>query len=195
MHQNINFIKHRSMRKTAILFFCSYLTFTVHSQNTFVKGYMINEKGDTLRGEVKLNPKKEIEQYTKLTFKEATGAQKNYKPAKVRGYGFEQNHFVVMEDSEHEIKFAKVLATGPIGFYKLGFEGLKMNTVVLEYEYYLVSSENNDKELVKETKYKRQLNEWMRDNVSFLEANADKKFDEQKVLEIINQYNAWKANK
>ncbi len=191
----MNLIKHRSMRKTILLFFCICLMDAVWSQNTFVKGYMINEKGDTLKGEVKLNPKKEIEQYTKLTFKEATGAQKNYKPAKVRGYGFDQNHFVVMEDSEHETKFAKVLTTGPIGFYKLGFEGLKMNTVVLEYEYYLTSAENNDKELVKENKYKRQLNEWMRDNVSFLEANTDKKFDEQKVLEIINQYNAWKANK
>lgn len=178
-----------------LVFLPLFLVAFAQAQNTFVKGYMINEKGDTLKGEIKLNPKKEIEQYTKLAFKDQNGLVKNFKPLKVKGYGFDQNHFVVLEDSERELKFAKVLASGPISLYKLGFEGLKMNSVVLEFEYYLVSIENNDKELMKENKYKRQLNEWMRDNVSFLEADQDKKFEEKKVIDIINQYNAWKVNK
>ncbi|MBL7930833.1 MAG: hypothetical protein JNL60_02970 [Bacteroidia bacterium] len=183
------------MKKLVFILLAALSLMDLGAQNTFVKGYVITEKGDTVRGDVKLNAKKEIELYTKLTFKDATGAQKMYKPLKTKGYGYEQNHFITMQDSEGEMKFAKVLAVGPISLYKVGFEGLKMNTVVVEFEYYLVSEESNDKELIKENKYKRQLNEWMRDNVSFLEANDDKKFDEQKVIDIINQYNAWKRNK
>lgn len=183
------------MKKIVFILFAALSLAEMNAQNTFSKGYVITEKGDTLKGDVKLNPKKEIDLYTKLTFKDATGAQKMYKPMKTKGYGFDQSNFITMPDSEGELKFAKVLVLGPISLYKIGFEGLKMNTVVVEFEYYLVSAESNDKEMIKESKYKRQLNEWMRDNVSFLEANEDKKFDEQKVIDIINQYNAWKSNK
>lgn len=183
------------MKKLVFILFAALSITGMNAQNTFVKGYVITEKGDTIKGDVKLNPKKEIELYTKLTFKDPSGLQKMFKPLKTKGYGYDQNHFITMQDSEGEMKFAKVLVLGPISLYKLGFEGLKMNTVVVEFEYYLVSTENNDKEMIKESKYKRQLNEWMRDNVSFLEANDEKKFDEQKVIDIINQYNTWKKNK
>src|SRR5438105_6955200 len=90
------------------------------AQITFVKGYIINDKGDTLRGEVKTNPKKEHESYARVTFKDASGAQKNYKPAKVKGYGFENNHFISW-GKEDEALFYKRLASGAINFYKSAF--------------------------------------------------------------------------
>src|ERR1041385_6306165 len=85
----------------------------IFAQFTFVKGYIVNEKGDTLRGEVKTNPKKEHESYQRVTFKDASGAQKNYKPAKIKGYGFENNHFISF-GKDDEATFYRVLVSGPI---------------------------------------------------------------------------------
>src|SRR3954467_4216646 len=91
------------------LLFCQMAS----SQSVFVKGYMLNEKGDTLWGEVKTNPKKEHEVYNKFTFKDAMGAQKNCKPNKVKAYGFSGQHFVSM-DSDGEPKYFQALARGEI---------------------------------------------------------------------------------
>jgi hypothetical protein len=165
------------------------------SQATFVKGYLVNDKGDTLKGEAKVNPKKEIDNYNKIYFKDESGVQKNYKPNKIKGYGCNNQDFVSM-DADGEMKFYCVLATGNINLYKLGYEAMRMNEVVFETEYYIAHSDGKDLMLVKEGKYKKQLAEWMKDNQEFINShNEDKKFDPQTITEIITQYNAWKAAK
>ncbi|WP_317899198.1 hypothetical protein [Aurantibacillus circumpalustris] len=158
------------------------------------KGYLVTLKGDTLRGEVKINPKKEIDNYNKVTFKDETGLQKIYKPNKTLAYGFNNEKFVSMDSQDDEKKFYKIICTGVISFYKLGFETIRMNAVTFEEEYYV--SKEGDKELtvIKESKFKKQLNELMSDNLEFVEAYGDeKKFDFEKALEIITNYNSWKA--
>jgi hypothetical protein len=165
------------------------------AQTTFVKGYIVNEKGDTLRGEAKINPKKEIDSYNKIFFKDGSGVQKNYKPTKLLAYGYEGQHFVSM-DCEGEKKFYKVLATGEINFYKLGYEAMRMNEIIFQEEYYISRPDNKDLVLVKEGKFKKQMTDWMKDNPEFLNSYGDdKKFDPEKATEIINQYNSWKAGK
>jgi hypothetical protein len=165
------------------------------AQTTFVKGYIVNEKGDTVRGEAKVNPKKEIDSYNKIFFKEPSGVQKNYKPNKISAYGVGAEHFRSM-DSEGEKKFYKVLATGDINFFKLGYEGLRMNEVVFETEYYISDKDSQELVLVKEGKFKKQMTERMKDNPEFINTYGDdKKFDPEKATEIITQYNSWKAGK
>ena len=43
---------------------------------------MINMTGDTLKGEIKMNPKKELDNYSKFFFKDPSGVQKIISPIK-----------------------------------------------------------------------------------------------------------------
>jgi len=165
------------------------------AQSSMVKGYIVTEKGDTLKGEAKINPKKEIDNYTKVNFKDETGLQKMYKPAKLRAYGFNDEHYIAM-DSDEEKKFYRILATGSINFYKLGYESLRMNEAVFEVEYYISHAGDKELILIKESKFKKQAGEWMKDHPEFIEAYGDeKKFDLEKAMAAITQYNSWKAGK
>lgn len=166
----------------------------LQSQITFVKGYMINDKGDTLKGELKINPKKEQDNFNKVFFKDPSGIQKNYKPNKVKGYGFDNRHFVSME-LDGEPKFYQRLTDGAIVLYKVAFEILGANETTYDFDYFLFK--DGDKKLtdVKQGKFKKQLQEWMTGSAGFANDFQDeKKFNEASAIEVINKYNDWKKN-
>lgn len=173
---------------------CVFFTLSMAAQSSMEKGYVVTLKGDTLKGEVKVNPKKEIDAYTKVTFKDETGAQKIYKPNKVLAYGFNDERYVAMDSQDEEKRFYKVLAAGEINFYRLGFESMRMNAVNFEVEYYISKAGEKNLILIKETRFKKQISEVMSDNLEFAEAYDDKKFDLAKALEIIKNYNSWKKS-
>jgi hypothetical protein len=182
------------MKKLVLLSFVFLCGLNARSQSTMVKGYVVTDKGDTLKGEVKINPKKEIDNYNKVTFKDESGMQKIYKPKKTLGYGFNDEHYIAMDSQDDEKKFYKVLATGDINFYKYGFEFMRMNAVNFEVEYYVSKAGTKELILIKESKFKKQIADLMEDNAELVDAYGDeKKFDYEKALETITSYNAWKA--
>ncbi|MBP7808818.1 MAG: hypothetical protein KA163_05965 [Bacteroidia bacterium] len=165
------------------------------SQITFVKGYIINLTGDTLKGEVKMNPKKEFDNYNKVYFKDASGVQKNYKPNKVKGYGFDDKHFIA-STFDGEPTFYKVLSKGPIMLFEVMFEMQQMNEIAVKNEYYIAKKEDAEYSKLKEKKFKKQLEEYMKDNPEILtSAEEDKKFEIEKVVDLVNQYNDWAKTK
>jgi hypothetical protein len=177
------------MKISVLSFLISLLTFTSNAQIAFVKGYIVNEKGDTLKGEVKINPKKEQDNYSKVFFKEETGTQKSYKPNKVKAYGFDKQHFVVM-DYEGELKFYKVLVRGEISLYKMMFEVTNMNAVSYEGEYFITRKDDNKMTSVKEGKFKKQLQEMMSGASGYAnEYQDDKKLNEESAITVISKYN------
>ena len=179
--------------RSSIIIACILLATKVTSQITFVKGYVIEEKGDTLRGEIKINPKKEQDNYNKLMFRDAGGTQKNYKPNKVKGYGYENNHFVSISHLD-EVKFFKRMTNGYILLYKAAFEVVVMNSTSFEFEYYLFKEDDKKLTEVKEGKFKKQMQEWMKDNQEFIEDYKDeKKLNAESAVEVINKYNEWKS--
>ncbi len=183
------------MKKT-ILTTALLLSFCItFSQITFVKGYMINMTGDTLKGEIKMNPKKEYDNYTKVFFKDTSGVQKNYKPDIVKGYGFDNKHFIASK-LEGEPTFYKVLSRGHIMLFETMYEIQQMNEISQKNEYYVAKKEDTEFSKLKENKFKKQLGELMKDNPDIL-ANADegKKFEIEKVVELVNQYNDWAKTK
>jgi hypothetical protein len=181
------------MNKTLLALLMGCSTFFLKAQITFVKGYLINEKGDTLKGEVKINPKKEHENYNKVFFKDASGIQKNYKPnAKVKGYGFENNDFVTMTQDD-ETKFYKRLTKGEIEFYKVAFEAINMNETTFDYDYFLFKAGDKKMTNVKQNKFKKQIQEWMTGSAGFANDFKDEKnFNEASAIDVINKYNEWK---
>lgn len=181
------------MKYFSLLFFIFLASVIVSAQSGMVKGYIITEKGDTMRGEAKVNPKKEIDNYSKVNFKDESGVQKMYRPTKIKGYGFNTENYISM-DSPEDRKFYKVLAAGEINFYKLGYKAMRMNALVFEVEYYMSRRGDTELVLIKESKFKKQMAEWMKDKPEFMEAYGDeKKFNLEKALAAINNYNSWKA--
>jgi len=173
----------------------SALSVVLCAQNTFVKGYILAEKGDTIKGEVRLNAKKEGDNYYKVFFKDNNGMQKNYKPEKTKGYGFENKHFVSME-SDGEVKYFEVVVKGSLSLYKIMQEVMKMNELFFEAEYYLTTGGENKPIAVKESKFKKQITELMKDNAELAASySEEKKFDLEKATDLIKSYNAWKAGK
>ncbi|MCU0359313.1 MAG: hypothetical protein MUF75_01140 [Bacteroidia bacterium] len=167
-----------------------------YAQTYYEKGYLVNDKGDTIRGEVKLNQKKEFEVYTKVTFRDEKGIQKNYKIEKVKAYGYKDRQFLKMDYGSEEY-FYEVLAVGAISYYKIIFEALYAKTVELETEYFIQKAGSKKVVPMKSSKFKKTMLDWMEDHSEFITAYEEpepKKFDEAKAIEIINQYNAWKAN-
>lgn len=164
------------------------------AQITFVKGYLINDKGDTLKGEVKMNPKKEFDQYNKVFFKDESGVQKNYKPDKVKGYGFENKHFIAAK-YEGDMLFYKILSSGKLMLYEMMYEVMQMNEISYKSDYYVSNPGDAEYTKLKQNKYKKQLAELMKDNPDIAEGDEEKKFEIEKVLELVNQYNDWAKSK
>ncbi len=171
------------------LFFLPGLVFG----QTMVKGYIINEKGDTLKGEIKINTKKEHEAYNKVFFKDATGAQKNYKPEKARGYGYEGKRFISIEWAG-EFNFYLLLAEGNINFYKVMAETVRMNESVYEEEYFVKKEGDKEISAIKKSKFKKLLTDLMKDEPEIAASYGDEKeFNAEKACEVIRQYNTRKS--
>ncbi len=184
------------MSRFLVLFISLSSIFASAQKMTFEKGYVVNEKGDTIRGEIKYNPKKEQDCYSKVVLKDESGAIKNYKPNKAKAYGFNDQRYVATE-FEGEPKFMRILAEGDISLYKIMFEEISMNQPVLGGEYFLTQKSDEKKHIpVKEGKFKKQMTELMKDNTEFISSYEDEKtFNEAGAVEVIKRYNAWKKGK
>lgn len=163
------------------------------AQANFVKGYYVDLKGDTVRGEAKVNPKKEIDNHYKIMFRDEKGAQRSQKPGKIKAYGYQDSVHYVSMPFNGEPLFFKVLTRGEIGLYKFIYEGLRMNKPVNETEYYITVPGKKEPLLVKEKKFKKQMADWMEDNPSLLESYGEPgEFDTGRAIDLINKYNAAK---
>jgi hypothetical protein len=183
------------MKPIVLTPFLLFSFFTAFSQITFVKGYMITMTGDTLKGEIKTNPKKEFDTFNKVFFKDASGVQKNYKPDKVKGYGFENKHFIASK-YDGEPMFYKVLSNGQVMLFEMMYEMQQMNEIVYKTEYYVAKKEDPEYAKLKESKYRKQLGELMKDNPDILAtADEEKKFEIEKIVDLVNQYNNWAKSK
>ncbi len=160
----------------------------------FYKGYVVTDKGDTIRGEVKYNPKKEQDCYSKVAFKDENGVMKNYKPKKAVAYGFNGQHYVAME-FDGEMKYYQVLSSGELMLYKMMYEMISMNQLVMGSVYYIAHKGDKSLKEVKESKFKKQMAEYMKDNPEILEGYDDgKDFNAESAIEVVRQYNTWKAS-
>jgi len=187
----------QNMRRMKVFCFWLFILalLPVGAQTYYERGYLVNDKGDTIRGEVKLNQKKEFEVYTKVTFRDEKGVQKNYKLEKVKAYGFKERQFLKMDYGSEEY-FYEVLAVGHISYYKIVFEALYAKTVELETEYFIQKAGSKKVAPMKSSKFKKTMTDLMEDNLEFINAYEEpepKKFDEAKAIAIITQYNTWKA--
>jgi hypothetical protein len=177
------------------VFLACFCAFNLNGQTTFTTGYIVNDKGDTIKGEVRVNPKKKLEAYEKVFFKDPSGAQKNHKPDKIKAYGYSDQNFRSL-DYGGEPAFYKVVSSGHINFLMMEFESERAKDAPYEAGYYLLTPESKYPVPVKEAKFRKQISEYMADNAKIAEEYPEvKKFDPEKAKEVITNYNVWKESK
>ena len=171
------------------------LSVTVSAQSTssvsYVKGYVITLKGDTVKGEIKINQKKEVEPYSKVSVKTQTGEVKTFKPEKTKLY-VADNVTYVSKAFSGEAFFFKVLSKGAITLYELHFEEASVsnaNEALIKAEFFMEKSDGGEIVKIKSGKFKKQVGEVMQDNEAIVEGINEKKYTYDNIQELFEDYN------
>lgn len=162
-------------------------------------GYYVGSKGDTVRGEIQVNPEDVTELYHKFSFKPAKGGKlMQVDPKKARAYGFNNRHFVMVPVDGEDV-YLERLVTGKLNFFEFKRNGKNeqgYETVLADY--FIQDSRANDPRL-KEVKklgartYRADMEPYMKDQ-PMLWTDIDKyKFDKNAVINAIKEFNRFYA--
>lgn len=168
----------------------------------FTKGYYVNLKGDTVKGEVQKNPDKETDLYSAFQFK-LKGATKGAEitSKKAKAYGFDDNHFTVLKMDEQDV-YIKYLEKGRLNLmewkYPKEVDGVQKALPV----YFIIDTRATEADKtnthvltqLSEMSFKKQLKPFFKDQPVLLD-QVDKwalKIDE--VRKAVSEFNAMYAN-
>ncbi|MCU0435614.1 MAG: hypothetical protein MUC87_19295 [Bacteroidia bacterium] len=179
------------------LLLTSGLFMTARAEYIWKAGYVVLNSGDTVKGEVRYNTKKEIDLYSKVQIKLSETEKKSYNPDKIKSYGYEEVKFVTRKIGG-ELAFVKVLTAGRINIFEFQYELQRGGDIVVEKEYFI---ENTDKKAdepqkLKTAKFKKIVAELMADHTELVERiqAEDKKYELSDCQEIAEEYNEWVAS-
>ncbi|MBI2722544.1 MAG: hypothetical protein HYX39_10255 [Bacteroidetes bacterium] len=166
---------------------------------TLAKGYYLNLKGDSVRGEIQTNPESELEFYKNILFK-APGSNKVtiISPKKAKGYGFNGRHFVIVPyDSQTQV-YVEQLVNGRLNFFEYKYGDSKEGKPVISNSYYIQDTQADEKNAdLKELKtispkfYKKELKPYMKDQPTTW-ADLDKfTFNRETVVKALKEFNKY----
>lgn len=162
------------------------------------KGYYVNFKGDTIRGQIQINPPFETEFYRHFYFKvKKTGKPKLMDAQKVRSYGFANRNFVRI-DNKGRKEFVERLVSGRLRFYESRYPANLDDPLDVETEFFVkdTGADDNDSELREIKKiypkfYKKNLKPYMKDQL-MIWADLDKyTFNKQTLIKAISEFNKY----
>lgn len=160
------------------------------------KGYVILNNGDTVKGEIKYNTKKELPLFSKVTLKNAENIQKSYKPDDIKEYSYEGVRFL-SRTMDKELVFLKLVSGGQINLFEWQYEIYHGDQTLVETDFYIEKKGSNAKqpEKLKGNRFKKTVAELMADNtdlVARVEAE-NKKYEIKDMQSVIEEYNDWYA--
>lgn len=164
-------------------------------------GYFINRKGDTVRGQVQVNPPTETDFYSQFMFKMPRSKKlKAMTPKLTKAYGFDDRDFIMTEYDGRKIYIERIV-TGRLRLYEYKFIGKVNGYDGVESCYFIKDNyaEGEDADL-KELKkisgkfYKRSLKPYMKAQ-PFIWADLDKyNFRLQAVVNAVTEFNSYYSN-
>lgn len=168
---------------------------------TLYKGYYVNLKGDTVRGEVAVNNNDPFEIYKTLMFKIGNGKVTAISSKKSKSYGFEGRHFTIIPFNGDQEVFIEYLVKGRLNFMEYKFPDTKAGEPVVSSLYFIQDTRPDAKEAeLKELKqisekfYKKDLKPFMKDQ-SMLWSDLDKfVFNKDAVVNAIKEFNKFYEN-
>lgn len=167
---------------------------TASAQSTLTAGYIITVKGDTLKGQVKFNPKNDLLLYDAITFQTNAADKKSYRANKIKEYSFDGNVFVSRLIDDKPV-FVKRLSAGAVNLYEYKMEEYFMNNIHLRVDYYMEKLGDSELIHIRESKFKKQLAEALSDDQDLIKDIQEKKYDYENIVDIFEQYNKNKDKK
>ncbi len=166
---------------------------SLHAELVWKSGYVILTTGDSVKGDIHVNTKKELDLFSKVSLKSAT-ATKTYHPEQVKEYGFETEHFVARK-VDGEMQFLKVISSGRINLYELQYEEQRGSDIVVDSDYYIEKNDGGtaEPEKIKSNKFKKTVSEMMSDNSDLVARvqGDDKKYEIADMQSVVDEYNSW----
>jgi hypothetical protein len=172
-------------------------TFTAaNAELVWKTGYVILNSGDTVKGDIKYNTKKELSLFSKVTLKNAENVQKNYKPDDIKEFAYEDVHFL-SRTMDKEPVFLKLVSAGQINLFEWQFEVYHGDDIIVEKDFYIekVGGDAKEPEKLKGNKFKKTVSELMADNSELVTRveNDSKKYEIAEMQSVIEEYNEWYA--
>lgn len=163
------------------------------AQVKYYPGYVIMLNGDTVKGEIKKNLKKEFDNFTKASYRKRDGGEiKSFAPNKIKEYCVDGTTFV-SRNIDGEQVFVKRLSAGTVDLYEAQVEVYQMNEIKVKSDYYMEKGAGEFVK-VKSGKFKKQIEEIMADNSEIVKALEDKKYEYENIVELFNAYNKTSSN-
>jgi hypothetical protein len=162
------------------------------------QGYVVTNKGDTLKGEIIERDKKtglRLEDY-KIKLIISPTEKKTYAPGKIRMYYNGENIYESVEFKTDEFAFMQVVSKGALGLYQLDLERLKKGEIeVYETQYYVKKpAEKGAIALrIKENNFKKDIGLLVKDNDDMYDEINNKDLVFEDLEKVIKDYNAWVA--
>jgi hypothetical protein len=167
---------------------------SVFAQVKYYPGYVIMLKGDTLKGEIKKNPKKEFDNFTKAAYRKSDGGEiKTFSPAKIKEYMVDGITYV-SRNIDGEQVFIKRLSEGAVNLYEAQLEVYQMNEIRIKSDYFMEKEGEAGPVKIKSGKFKKQVQEVMSDNEEIVKGLEDKTYDYENIVEVFNTYNKSAKN-
>jgi hypothetical protein len=168
----------------------------------FVKGYYLNLKGDSVKGEVQSNMERESDYYLSFKFKVkgvGKGAEINTKKAK--GYGFNDNHFTTLHMDQNDV-YIKYLEQGRLNLMEWKYPGVGDDAGKIMSVYFVVDTraaaddKNNLNVLTQlnEKSHKKILKPFFKDQPILLEQVDKWFFKIDEVRKAVQEFNALYTN-
>lgn len=164
-----------------------------NAQATFYPGYVILLTGDTVKGEIKMNAKKDLDLFSKASFKKGSEAPKIYKANKIKEYKVDKATFV-SRNIDGEQVFIKRISTGMVNLYEWKTEVMQMNEIKEKSDYYMEKVGEEGPVKIKSGKFKKQVADVMADNEEILKGLENKKYDFENIVEVFDIYNKKSTN-
>jgi len=168
--------------------------FKSFAQVKYYPGYVIMLKGDTLKGEIKKNPKKEFDNFVKAAYRKSEGNEiKTFNPTKITEYCVDGVKYV-SRNIEGEQVFIKLISAGVVNLYEAQIEVYQMNDLKIKSDFFMEKIGEVGPVKIKSGKFRKQVQEVMADNEDIVKGLEDKTYDYENIVEVFNTYNKSAKN-
>lgn len=168
----------------------------------FAKGYYINLKGDSVKGEIQSNMEKESDFYVSFMFK-AKGASKGSEinTKKAKGYGYDNSHFTTLKMDQSDV-YIKYIEQGRLNLMEWKYAGNGVDEGKFISVYFIVDtratpedkSGTNVLTQLNEKSHKKILKPFFKDQPILLEQVDKWFFKIDEVRKAVQEFNALYAN-
>ncbi len=157
-------------------------------------GYVITNKGDTLKGEIIERDKKTGLRFEgdKIKLIISPTEKKSYSPGKIKMYFNGENVFESVQYKSEEFAFMQVVDKGELTLYQLDLERYKKGEIeVYETQYYVKKTTEKAAIRIKENNFKKDVGALVKDNEDMLDEVNNKDLVFEDLEKVIKDYNAW----